>query len=53
MYESINEVLRNSFYHDPAVESRIAEYEQRVLDDKFSSFIAAKELLDIYFKDLK
>lgn len=53
MYESINEVLRNSFYHDPAVESRIAEYEQRVLDDKISSFIAAKELLDIYFKDLK
>ena len=53
MYESINEVLRNSFYHDPAVESCIAEYEQRVLDDKISSFIAAKELLDIYFKDLK
>ena len=53
MYESINEVLRNSFYHDPAVETRIAEYEKRVLEDKISSFIAAKELLDIYFKDLK
>ena len=53
MYESINEVLRNSFYHDPAVEARIAEYEKRVLEDKISSFIAAKELLDIYFKDLK
>ena len=53
MYESINEVLRNSFYHDPAVESKIAEYEQRVLDDKISSFIAAKELLELYFKDLK
>lgn len=53
MYESINEVLRNSFYHDPAIESRIGEYEKRVLDDRISSFIAAKELLDIYFKDLK
>lgn len=53
MYESINEVLRNSFYHDPAVEARVAEYEKRVLEDKISSFIAAKELLDIYFKDLK
>ena len=45
--------IRDRFYHDPAVESRITEYEQRVLDDKISSFIAAKELLDIYFKDLK
>ncbi len=53
MYESINEVLRNSFYHDPAIESHIKEYEERVLNDKISSFIAAKELLDIYFNDLK
>ena len=50
MYESINEALRNSFYHAPEIEARIAGYEQRVLDDKLSSFIAAKELLDIYFR---
>ena len=50
MYETINEALRSSFYRDPAVEGKIAEYEQRVLDDKISSFIAAKELLDLYFK---
>ena len=25
MYESINEVLRNSFYHDPAAEARVAQ----------------------------
>ena len=50
MYETINEALRSSFYRDPAVESKIAEYEQRVLDDRISSFIAAKELLDLYFK---
>ena len=53
MYESINEVLRNSFYRDPAVEAHIGEYEKRVLEDKISSFIAAKELLDIYFKDTR
>ena len=51
MYESINETLRNSFYHDEAIESRIGEYEQKVLNDQISSFIAAKELLQIYFKD--
>jgi LAO/AO transport system kinase len=49
MYESINEVLKSSFYLNPAVASRIEEVEQRVLDAKLSSFIAAKELLDIYF----
>ncbi len=49
MYETINETLRNSFYHAPQIEGLIAEYEQRVLDDKISSFIAAKELLDRYF----
>jgi len=49
MYETINETLRNSFYHDPAVEARIAEFEQQVLEDKVSSFIAAKKLLELYF----
>ncbi|MDE7304781.1 MAG: methylmalonyl Co-A mutase-associated GTPase MeaB, partial [Alistipes sp.] len=50
MYESIHEALRNSFYHAPEVEARIGDYEKRVLDDKISSFIAAKELLELYFK---
>lgn len=50
MYESINEALKSSFYLDPEIESRIGEVEQRVLDARLSSFIAAKELLDIYFK---
>ena len=49
MYESINEALKSSFYLNPEIESRIAEVEQRVLDARLSSFIAAKELLDIYF----
>lgn len=51
MYESINETLRNSFYHDPAIEQQIEEYEQKVLNDQISSFVAAKELLHLYFKD--
>ncbi len=49
MYESINEVLKSSFYQNPAIAERIEEVEQRVLDAKLSSFIAAKELLDVYF----
>ena len=53
MYETINEALRGSFYRDPAVETRIGEYEKRVLEDRISSFVAAKELLELYFKELK
>ena len=50
MYETINETLKSNFYTNPEVEAHLAEVEQRVLDAKLSSFIAAKELLDIYFK---
>ena len=50
MYETINETLKSSFYNNPEIEAKMAEVEQRVLDAKLSSFIAAKELLDIYFK---
>ena len=49
MYETINEALRNSFYHNPEIEPLISDFEARVLADKVSSFIAAKELLDRYF----
>ncbi len=51
MYESINEALRNSFYLNKEIELAIPEYESRVLDNKISSFVAAKELLDKYFKN--
>ena len=50
MYETINETLKSSFYNNPEIEAKMADIEKRVLDAKLSSFIAAKELLDIYFK---
>ena len=50
MYETINETLKSSFYNNPEIQERMADVEQRALDAKLSSFIAAKELLDIYFK---
>ena len=51
MYETIDEVLKNSFYHNPQIEPRITELEQKVLDAKVSSFVAAHELLELYFKN--
>lgn len=49
MYETINAELRENFYQSPVIEPLLAEYEQRVLEDKMSSFAAARELLDRYY----
>lgn len=52
MFESINESLRNHFYNHPVIEDKIADYEQMVLKDRKSSFVAAGELLDLYYKNV-
>lgn len=50
MYETINERLRNSFYQNPAIADMLKMQEQKVLDGSLTSFVAAKQLLDTYFK---
>lgn len=49
MYETINDALKSSFYNNADIERALPEFEQKVLDEKVSSFVAAKELLDKYF----
>lgn len=49
MYETIDSDLRDNFYKSPLIEPLLAEYEKRVLEDKISSFVAARELLDKYY----
>lgn len=51
MYETINESLRSSFYRDAKIEAALPKFEKKVLSARKSSFIAAKELLEIYFQD--
>ena len=53
MYESINEQLRNSFFHNSTIKDIIPKMEQDVLDGKMTSFIAANQLLKKYFDLLK
>jgi len=53
MYETINEHLRNSFYHNPVLKERIGVMEQRVLQGQATSFVAAKELLDLYKNEMR
>jgi LAO/AO transport system kinase len=47
MYETINERLKNDFYHNPNIEKLLPILEKEVLSAKKSSFIGAKEALDI------
>ncbi|MDR1919277.1 MAG: methylmalonyl Co-A mutase-associated GTPase MeaB [Tannerellaceae bacterium] len=52
MYESINESLRNTFYNNPAVIARLKTTEQQVLNNKLSSFVAAKQMMDLFLQEL-
>lgn len=53
MYESINEQLRNSFYNNPTIASMLGQKESEVLGGTVTSFTAAHQLLDTYFKQAK
>lgn len=48
MYETINENLRNSFYQNEQLKGLTSEFEEKVLREEISSFVAAKKLLDFY-----
>ena len=48
MYETINEQLRNNFYQNEKIKALMADSEEKVLREEISSFVAAKELLDLY-----
>lgn len=48
MYETINEALRDSFYHNPAVAQLLPVIEQQVLHNEISSFVAAKQMMETY-----
>ena len=50
MMETINEQLRNHFYRIPEVRALLEQKEIRVLNNEQSSFTAAKDVLDYYFK---
>ena len=53
MYETINEQLRDRFYHLNEIKEQIPDYENKVLNDEMSSFVAAHKLLKVYFNDVK
>ena len=50
MYETINEHLRDSFYNNPRIAEMLQVKERQVLGGLETSFVAAKDLLDTYWK---
>ncbi len=49
MYETINNYLHDSFYANQVIQNQLHVFEEDVLNDKISSFMAARKLLEQYF----
>ena len=52
MYETINEHLRDSFYNNPRIAEMLEKKERQVLGGLETSFVAAKDLLDTYWREI-
>ena len=52
MYETINEQLRSNFYNNELIAKMLKVKEKMIQEGQQTSFIAAKQLLDIYFSDI-
>ncbi|MCF8228345.1 MAG: methylmalonyl Co-A mutase-associated GTPase MeaB [Bacteroidales bacterium] len=50
MFDSINQRLKYHFYSDPEIRKKIETLQNDILQDKISSYMAAQELLNTYFK---
>lgn len=50
MYESIHDMLNDAFYHHPRIEERLPVIEKQVLNNEVSSFVAAREMMDLFLK---
>jgi LAO/AO transport system kinase len=53
MLETINEQLKNHFYHNPTIQYELSIQKQNVNNHTISPFKAAQNLLDIYFNTRK
>lgn len=53
MYETIHDQLKANFYDNRQVRAMIPDFEQKVLHEEMSSFVAARRLLDFYYQSQK
>ena len=50
MYESINDMLRGAFYNHKEIGALLPLVEKKVLNNVISSFIAARQMIDLFIK---
>ena len=48
MYESIQDMLRNAFYRHPEIVRLLPQMERNVLRNELTSFVAARQLIDLF-----
>jgi LAO/AO transport system kinase len=48
--DTIEETIRQKFYHDPAVAAHLQSVQNEILSGKISPYAAAQELINSYFK---
>ena len=48
LYESLNHLLHDTFYHHPEVKALLPVLERKVLNNEINSFTAAQQLIDIF-----
>ncbi|WP_372776275.1 methylmalonyl Co-A mutase-associated GTPase MeaB [Mangrovibacterium sp.] len=53
MYETINDQLKSNFYQNQKIKQLLNTFENQVLGEQLSSFVAAKELLETYYQSQK
>lgn len=51
MLETVNEYLKERFYSDKNIQRQIAKYQNDILENKITSYVAAQLLLDAYFNN--
>jgi LAO/AO transport system kinase len=49
MYETIHDQLKSNFYQNQKIKGIITDFEHKVLTGEMSSFVAARQLLDLYY----
>ncbi len=52
MYEAINDKLKSGFYQNDTIKHLLADFEKKIISDKMTSFIAARELLNLYYSEI-
>ncbi|MBN2347639.1 MAG: methylmalonyl Co-A mutase-associated GTPase MeaB [Bacteroidales bacterium] len=51
LFDTLNRNLQDHFYLNPEVKKHLLKYQENVLDNKISPFVAARKLLNKYFKE--